>query len=167
MISSGSAMEVDFRVRHHLRNGITSKTSKRALWDDIKKDYFVNLLCQYVSHSPKRNSWNRETWEKIREEMKERFAGSNISTEQLRQLERDLKKLYKSIKHIESQPGFRWDHDNKMLEASDNDWQKLFKADPKARKWHSKMLPYYSGLDTLYKGAYEIEYDSSTCLFFY
>ncbi|KAJ3671865.1 hypothetical protein LUZ60_007944 [Juncus effusus] len=132
-------------------------TRSRAIWDDIKKEHFVEILLDHVSDRQKRSAWNTTNWLEITQQMGARFPESNFSTAQLKQLERDLKKIYKSIKHIELQPGFEWDATNHMLKASDDDWQKLFERDSTARKWHRKILPYYSELDTLYGGYNEAE----------
>ncbi|KAJ3671864.1 hypothetical protein LUZ60_007943 [Juncus effusus] len=128
---------------------------RRACWDEEKKQRFVDLLIENTTthNGPKKLS-KRKNWANIILGMKEIFPGSPLSLEQLKQLDRDMKKKYKSVKDISCRPGFTWDYENHTLQASDNKWQDLFTEDPNARKWQRKQFHYFEVLDRLYGDEY-------------
>ncbi|KAJ3671866.1 hypothetical protein LUZ60_007945 [Juncus effusus] len=137
-------------------NRPTNSTIKRATWDEEKKNYLVSLLIENTkTNNSYKRSFHKEKWDRITMEMKKRFPESYFTTNQLKQLERDLRKLYKSVKCIILfQPGFEWNHANCMLAASNAHWQELLERDPKAIRWHRKIIPHFRALDTLYGGDY-------------
>ncbi|KAJ4745125.1 hypothetical protein LUZ62_079530 [Rhynchospora pubera] len=134
-----------------LEDGCTDgSTSQRASWNDNQKAHLLQVLnCIPRAH---KGGWSKDVWENITDHMNRKFPKSIFTTQQLKQQEKDLHKLYKQVKEILNCPGFRRDTSNCMLEASNNCWIELSQSRGKLSWSRSRRIPYYHRLVALYEG---------------
>ncbi|XP_078170189.1 uncharacterized protein LOC144564462 [Carex rostrata] len=136
-----------------VEEGNENEVNNRAAWNELQKTFLVELLVEFDRLGTRQqNTWSKVAWNDMARRFKAKFIDSSFSVKQLKEQERTLKKLYKTIQRLRNQSGFGWDPTRKMVVATEEVWTPILQTDKEAKRWYNKSFPYYDDLHDLYAG---------------
>lgn len=97
-------------------------------WGITRDAFFIEKLVEYKRADKKCGvSWRLEVWKELSQDFAAKF-GVNASIMQLKARLQVIKLKYSQLEGCINQPGFTWDNECKMVEASDKDWDNYLKV---------------------------------------
>ncbi|KAL4203264.1 hypothetical protein AMTRI_Chr01g127030 [Amborella trichopoda] len=119
---------------------------KNTQWYLSRDNYFIELMLKQVNQGRLISSgFHRDGWNEMAKMMKKKF-GKTFDKDKLKNRFKTLKKIYREVKQLLGQSGFRWCDKKKMVTAELAVWEEFIVEHPWASKYRVRILP---NIDTL------------------
>ncbi|KAG8389531.1 hypothetical protein BUALT_Bualt02G0239000 [Buddleja alternifolia] len=124
----------------------------RTIWTPEMDRYFINLMLEEVSKGNRIDDhlFSKRAWKHMTTLFNAKF-NSKYEKDVLKNRHKMLRNLYRTLKNLLEQKGFKWDESRQMVTADNKDWDDYIQAHPDARPYRVKSIPYYYDLCEIYK----------------
>ncbi|KAK4418094.1 hypothetical protein Salat_2222100 [Sesamum alatum] len=132
--------------------GTRSSTYRiRTIWTPEMDRYFIDLMLEQVGKENRRDDhlFSKRAWVHMTTMFNAEF-NSTYEKDVLKNRHKMLRNLYRALKNLLKQKGFRWDESRQMVAADNRVWDDYIQAHPDARPYRMKTIPYYSDLCKIY-----------------
>ncbi|KAK4406972.1 hypothetical protein Sango_0278200 [Sesamum angolense] len=132
--------------------GTRSSTCRlRTIWTPEMDRYFIGLMLEQVGKENRRDDhlFSKRAWTHMTTMFKTEY-NSTYEKDVLKNRHKMLRNLYRALKNLLKQKGFRWDESRQMVTADNRVWDDYVQAHPDARTYRMKTIPYYSDLCKIY-----------------
>ncbi|OMO82032.1 hypothetical protein COLO4_23291 [Corchorus olitorius] len=122
------------------------------MWTPEMDRYFIDLMLEnaYKGNTFDDHVFSKTAWKIMLSLFNEKFK-SEYETDVLKNRFKVLRNLYKGVKKLLNQEGFTWDATRHMVVADTKVWEEYIKANPDARPYRVKTIPYYNDLCSIYE----------------
>ncbi|KAL0459730.1 UNVERIFIED_CONTAM: hypothetical protein Slati_0600200 [Sesamum latifolium] len=123
----------------------------RTIWTPEMDRYFIGLMLEQVGKENRRDDhlFSKRAWKHMTTMFNAEF-NSTYGKDVLKNRHKMLRNLYRALKNLLKQKGFRWDESRQMVTADNRVWDEYIQAHPDARTYRMKTIPYYSDLCKIY-----------------
>ncbi|KAI3449434.1 hypothetical protein Pfo_006099 [Paulownia fortunei] len=123
----------------------------RTIWTPEMDRYFIDLMLEQVGRENRRDDhlFSKRAWKHMTTMFNAKF-NSKYEKDVLKNRHKMLRNLYRALKNLLEQKGFRWDESRQMVTADNRVWDDYIQAHPDARPYRVKTIPYYSDLFEIY-----------------
>lgn len=128
----------------------------RFNWTHERKRTFIQILDEEVKkEGATGNGFDTQVWERMRVNFNEK-ASCDLSKQQLQSQYSELKKRYKAWISLKVRPGFQYDEETGIYQASEDSWKEVIFMNKYASEFRTRPLPYADLLENIFGNADDI-----------